>query len=88
MRRQLGHLHRLSGHPHLDVRVLPFAAGWHPAWRGGFSLLELPGPADPDVVYVEAVDSARYLETATDLQRFRAMFASVHERSIPLEEFR
>jgi len=88
MRRQLDHLHQLAERPHIHVRVLPFDAGWHPALRGGFSLLELPEAADPDVVYVEAVDGARYLERATDLQRFRATFASVRERSIPLEDFR
>jgi hypothetical protein len=87
LRGQLEHLRAVDRLPYVEVRVLPFAVGWHPALRGGFTVLDMPDPADPDVVYVEAVDGARYRETAAELRHFRSVFASVQERSVPLEEF-
>jgi hypothetical protein len=84
---QLDHLRTVDRLQQVDVRVLPFAAGWHPALRGEFTVLDIPDPADPDVVYIEALDGSRYLETGADLEYFRGIFASVHQRSVPLEEF-
>lgn len=87
LREQQDHLRLLNRRPHIEIRVLPIDVGWHPALRGGFTVLDMPDPADPDVVYIEAPDGARYLETAADLERFRVTFMSLQERSVGLEEF-
>jgi hypothetical protein len=78
-------LHQLL-QPHVSVRVIPFAAGAHPALKGGFTILEPRDPEDLDVVYVEALNGASYRETAADLQRFRALLDRLVEISIPLED--
>jgi len=84
---QLARLAERTALGHLDIRVLPFVAGAHPALKGGFTVMDLPGPEDPDIAYIEALDGARYLERAADLERFRALFTSLHDLSVPLEEF-
>ncbi|MGH3259087.1 MAG: Scr1 family TA system antitoxin-like transcriptional regulator [Streptosporangiaceae bacterium] len=37
--------------PHVNVHVLPFGAGAHPAMDGAFSIMGFPEAPDPDVVY-------------------------------------
>lgn len=92
----MAHVRQVARLPQVEVRVLPFAAGWHPARWGGFTVLDKSDPADPDVVsdpadpdvaYVESVDGARYRELEPELRHFRDLFEGVRERSIPLEEF-
>ena len=71
----------------VDVRVLTFAAGAHPAVRSQFTVLDLDSDADPDVVYLESVQGGRYLETSSELARYRGIFAELRERATPLEEY-
>jgi hypothetical protein len=53
MRAQLGHITEMARLPHVNVQVLPFSAGVHPAMDGSFRILGFPEAADPDVVYLE-----------------------------------
>ena len=46
----MAHVRQVARLPQVEVRVLPFAAGWHPARWGGFTVLDKSDPADPDVV--------------------------------------
>jgi hypothetical protein len=83
---QRRHLRRMAAQPHISIRVIPFAAGAHPALKGGFTILEPRDSDDLDVVYVEGMNGASYRETAADLQRFRALRDRLVEVSIPLED--
>jgi transcriptional regulator with XRE-family HTH domain len=84
---QVEHLRRLDETSHVDIRVLTLDAGAHPALRGRFTILELPSPADPDVVYLESLDGGRYLEKPTDLQRYSTIHRALKELAIPLKEY-
>ena len=68
-------LRALNRRENVDVRVLAFAAGAHPAVRSQFTILDLDSDADPDVVYLESLQGGRYLETSSDLARYRGIFA-------------
>jgi Domain of unknown function (DUF5753) len=50
--------------------VLPFAAGAHPAMVGAFSILRFPEPELPDVVYLEHLTNALYLEKREDVEEY------------------
>ena len=65
MRAQLGHIAEMAALPHVNVQVLPFGAGVHPAMDGSFRILGFPEPGDPDVVYLENQAGSLYLEEAT-----------------------
>ena len=51
---QLRHLVPLGEAEHVDLLVLPFSAGAHPAMAGAFRILDFDDPDDPDVVYLES----------------------------------
>ena len=59
MRKQLDHITEMAKLPHVNVQVLPFSAGVHPAMEGAFRILGFPESADPDVVYPGVI--LRYL---------------------------
>lgn len=72
MRGQIGSLVEAAKLPNVRLQVLPFAAGGHAALGGAFSLLRFPDPDLPDVVYVEALTGALYLDKRDDVEEYTA----------------
>ena len=62
MRGQLRHLLEMAGRPQVTVQIMPFNAGGHAAAGGPFSILRFAEPDLPDVVYLEQLNSALYLD--------------------------
>ncbi|MFG1873848.1 helix-turn-helix domain-containing protein [Sphaerisporangium sp. NPDC049003] len=56
--------------PNVMVQVLPYRAGAHPALTGSFSIVGFPASSDLDVVYLENMSSALYLEEADDVRKY------------------
>ena len=84
---QREHLRTLNQRENIDIRVLTFAAGAHPAVRGQFTVLDMDGDADPDIVYLETINGGRYLEMAPELALYRGTFAELSSCATPLEEY-
>lgn len=76
MREQLKHLARLAERPNIEIQVLPFSAGAHPAVDGAFWVLDFPPEfiGDPGVVYVENRRQGLYYESPDALRDFRTVF--------------
>jgi transcriptional regulator with XRE-family HTH domain len=70
MRTQLERLIEAAELPNVTLQVLPFAAGAHPAMVGAFSILRFPEPELPDVVYLEHLTNALYLEKREDVEEY------------------
>src|SRR6266851_5426926 len=71
MRGQLERLMAVADLPHVQLQILPFDAGAHPSMDGSFSILAFPEPRDPQVVYMEYLTGALYLEKPSDTERYR-----------------
>jgi hypothetical protein len=67
--------------PNVTVRVLPFAAGAHPALDSTFVLLEFEESV-PGVVYVEGLVGHLFLERSSDMQRYRQVFERLRTTSL------
>ncbi len=67
MRAQLEHLLELTGLPNVTLQVVPFGAGPHAAAGGPFTILRFPEPDLPDLVYLEQLNSALYLDQPADV---------------------
>ncbi len=70
---QLARIIDASALPNVEVQVLPFEWGAHPALESNFTILELPYQT-PDVVFVEGLIGSTYLERADDLKRYHEIF--------------
>jgi transcriptional regulator with XRE-family HTH domain len=64
---QLEHLLRVTELPNVTLQVVPFDAGPHAAAGGPFSILRFPEPDLPDLVYLEQLNSAVYLDQSDDV---------------------
>ncbi len=62
MRGQLKHLADMAQRPNVTIQVIPFQVGGHSAAGGPFSILRFAEPDLPDVVYLEQLTSALYLD--------------------------
>ncbi|WP_103885904.1 helix-turn-helix domain-containing protein [Actinacidiphila yanglinensis] len=62
MRDQVGHLLEAAESSNVDVRILPFATGGHAAGGGAFTLLSFPESDLPDLVYLEQLTGALYVD--------------------------
>ena len=67
MRAQLEHLLRLTDLPNVTLQIVPFHIGSHAAVGGPFTILRFPEPDLPDIVYLEQLNSAPYLDQPDDV---------------------
>ncbi|TBL29131.1 XRE family transcriptional regulator [Verrucosispora sp. SN26_14.1] len=67
MRGQLEALLKATRTPNVRVQVIPFAAGGHAAAGGAFTILRFGDQDLPDIVYIEQLTSAIYLDKREDL---------------------
>ena len=88
MREQLRHIADMAALPHVNVQVLPFTAGVHPAMDGSFEILGFPEPGDPDVVYLENQAGSLYLEEQPEIDRYARMFSHLMAKALDPDESR
>lgn len=72
MRGQLEALVKATSQPNVRLQVIPFRSGGHSAAGGAFSILRFPDQELPDVVYVEQLTSALYLDKRDDVDHYAA----------------
>ena len=70
MHGQLKHLLDMAQRPNITIQVMPFQAGGHSAAGGPFSILRFAEPDLPDVVYLEQLTSALYLDKPEVVDRY------------------
>jgi hypothetical protein len=70
MRAQLNHLAEMAGLRHVTIQVVPFERGGHAAAGGSFTVLRFSEQEVPDVVYLEQLTSALYLDKHEDVDHY------------------
>ncbi|MBN6054409.1 helix-turn-helix domain-containing protein [Nonomuraea sp. RK-328] len=70
MREQIGHLLEMTDLRNVTVQVMPFDRGGHAAAGGPFSILRFPERDLPDVVYMEQLTSALYLDKPAESENY------------------
>ncbi|MFI6330012.1 helix-turn-helix domain-containing protein [Micromonospora chersina] len=70
MREQVDALIEASAAPHVRLQIVPFDAGGHAAAGGAFSILRFGDQDLPDIVYIEQLTSAVYLDRRDDLDHY------------------
>jgi transcriptional regulator with XRE-family HTH domain len=67
MRAQLEHLLQITDLPNVTLQIVPFDVGPHAAAGGPFTILRFSEPDLPDLVYLEQLHSALYLDQPDDV---------------------
>ena len=86
MRSQLEHVLELSSLKNVAMQVIPFGAGAHPAMGRPFVILVFPERIDPDVVYLEDLTSALYLEDVDEVDRYNVFFNHLRATALSFDD--
>ena len=70
MRAQLERLAEVAGLPQVTIQVVPFGRGGHAAAGGSFTILRFADQELPDIVYIEQLTSALYLDDREDVDHY------------------
>ena len=70
MRAQLHHLIEVARLPQVTLQVVPFARGGHAGAGGSFAVLRFEEQFLPDVVYIEQLTGAVYLEQRAEVEHY------------------
>ncbi|WP_405111622.1 helix-turn-helix domain-containing protein [Micromonospora sp. NBC_01405] len=85
---QLRHLLDLTERPHITLQVLPYKVGAHPGMHGAFAVMDFPDAADPELVYIENMAGALYLEKEADIRRYAEMFDQLRAAALNVADSR
>lgn len=88
LRAQLAHLVDMSSKPNVTIQILPYAAGGHAAAGSSFTMLRFAEPELPDIVYLEQLTSALYLDRQQDLELYRQVMDRLSVQAEPPERSR
>ncbi|QIZ36953.1 helix-turn-helix transcriptional regulator [Saccharopolyspora sp. ASAGF58] len=69
LRAQIDHLLEMSKLPNIALQVVPFALSGYAA-EGSFTMLRFAEPELPDVVYLEHLSGALYLDKLEEIERY------------------
>ncbi|GHD59937.1 transcriptional regulator [Streptomyces mirabilis] len=81
MRGQLQHLIEVSERPNVRLQVMPFSFGGHSGESGSFTILSFPESDLSDVVYLEQLTSALYLDKREDVTQYEGALKQLQQDS-------
>lgn len=88
MRGQLQHLIDVSEHPNVRLQIMPFSFGGHSGESGAFTILSFTESDLTDVVYLEQLTSALYLDKAEDVAQYEKALKELQQDSPGPDESR
>ncbi|MFG2021652.1 helix-turn-helix domain-containing protein [Actinomadura geliboluensis] len=86
MARQCLHLIELAEQPNVMLQVLPFAAGAHPAPTGTFAHMAFPERHMPEVIYLDGLTSALYIEDDSQVHTYSLAFNQLAMAALGADE--
>ena len=88
MRGQLQHLIEVSEHPNVRLQIMPFSFGGHSGESGAFTILSFTESDLTDVVYLEQLTSALYLDKREDVVQYEKALKELQQDSPGPDESR
>jgi transcriptional regulator with XRE-family HTH domain len=86
VRDQLQYLTEIADHPAVTLQIMPFSAGAHPAMGGPFTILRFAETDLADVVYIEQLTSALYLDKPVEVDRYLAVMEQLCLQAEPVAD--
>jgi hypothetical protein len=86
LRAQIEHLVRMTDRANVTIQVLPYRAGGHPAAGSSFTMLRFAERELPDIVYMEQLASAIYLDRRDEVGRYHEVMDQLAVQAAPPTE--
>jgi transcriptional regulator with XRE-family HTH domain len=88
LRAQIDHLLEVVEMPNVKLQIMPFERGGHAAAGGPFSILRFPERDLPDVVYMEQLTSALYVDKREETDHYMQVMDRLCVQAYPVSESR
>ena len=88
MRGQLQHLIEISERSNVRLQIMPFGFGGHSGESGAFTILSFPETDLSDVIFLEQLTSALYLDKAEDVTQYEKAMKELQQDSPGPDESR
>ncbi|MEH0424250.1 helix-turn-helix domain-containing protein [Streptomyces sp. B21-083] len=88
MRGQLQHLIEISERSNVRLQIMPFGFGGHSGESGAFTILSFPESDLSDVIFLEQLTSALYLDKAEDVTQYETAMKELQQDSPGPDESR
>ncbi|MFJ8624643.1 helix-turn-helix transcriptional regulator [Kitasatospora sp. NPDC093550] len=82
---QLDKLLTLGRLTNVNIQVMPAGAAIHPGMSGAFTLLGFPQRKDLDVVFIEGLLNAFWVEDPADVELYRAKFQEITAEALTVD---
>jgi hypothetical protein len=82
MRAQMKRLIEVADLRHVTIQVIPFSGGGHAAAGGSFTVLRFAETDVPDVVYIEQLTSALYLDKREDVDHYMEVMNDLSTKAL------
>lgn len=80
MRKQIAHLMELNARDNMTIELVPFSAGAHPGMQGPFVIMQLPEPAEDEILYLEGSKGAMVIrDDPEDLASYQEKFEQLRK---------
>ncbi|MGJ6960384.1 helix-turn-helix domain-containing protein [Streptosporangium sp. G11] len=86
LRAQIDHLLEVVEMPNVKLQIMPFERGGHAAAGGPFSILRFPERDLPDVVYMEQLTSALYVDKREETDHYMQVMDRLCIQAYPVTE--
>jgi hypothetical protein len=81
MQGQLRHLIEISAQSNITLQVMPFSFGGHAGESGSFTMLRFPESDLSDIVYLEQLTSALYLDKREEVAQYERVMERLRQDS-------
>ncbi|MEU7376602.1 DUF5753 domain-containing protein [Streptomyces albidoflavus] len=85
MREQLSRLDRMASLPNVTIQVMPSETAPHVGQTGSFTILGFGGHSDLDVVHLESLTNALYVEDGPQVATYAEAFERLRAAALPVE---
>ncbi|HZD15134.1 MAG TPA: DUF5753 domain-containing protein [Pseudonocardiaceae bacterium] len=72
----------------VELHVLPFESGEHPAQGQTFALISFPEPEDPEIVFVDMASESGFLERQPEIRQHTSAFSVAMNKALDLDQSR
>jgi hypothetical protein len=86
MRNQYKRIVEMVDRPQVMFQVMPASAGAHPGMVGNFTVIGFPERFTPDVVYIESMNGALYVEDERDVHTYSLAFEQMRATALSPED--
>ncbi|MCH7231882.1 DUF5753 domain-containing protein [Glycomyces sp. L485] len=71
----------------VEIHFLPMDQGFHASMAGSFEIMSFEGPYSPELLYLESVHSARYIDERQAVGRAREVLSDMLTQVVRIEEY-